>query len=344
MVSTMKRRGFVAIALLTALALPWPAQAQKYDKDNLPRLPGAELLVEGYLPERLLLTTESKTLLLQEDTISLTGVPSISVDGGVVASARRIPGDPSRDPRLIASTYSVKDNEWTEHPELEGVWGPVAISPDGSKLACVTRDRETYSLPPSRTRLQILDLKTGKVSVATRPSEHPGPGGISWSPDGRRIAFEMQTSGQPVSEIYAIDILDVETGGISQIGLGQSPSWSPSGDWIAYANYVKIDPPFCRQWVWNPYSHNGRCYSDTEHQFSLMSPIGTHNRVLMGFGSDVSDNAEPVWSPDSKTLLLTRVRDPDNGTFNIYTFDLVKHKLKKKFKNVGPVYGWVDAK
>jgi Tol biopolymer transport system component len=90
--------------------------------------------------------------------------------------------------------------------------------------------------------------------------------------------------------------------------------------------------------------YDGRYYSRGDHQFSLMSPIGTHIRILMGFSSGVGDDAEPVWSPDSKILLLTRVRDPDNGTFNIYMFDLVKYKLKKKFKNVGPVYGWVDAK
>jgi hypothetical protein len=34
----------------------------------------------------------------------------------------------------------------------------------------------------------------------------------------------------------------------------------------------------------------------------------------------------------------------DNDTFDVYTLDVVTHKAKKKFKNVAPVYGWVEAK
>ena len=74
-----------------------------------------------------------------------------------------------------------------------------------------------------------------------------------------------------------------------------------------------------------------------------MSPIGTHSRVLMGLSSGWGDDSGPVWSPDSKTLLLSRVRDPDNGTFDIYMLDTVTGKTTKKFKNVAPVYAWVDA-
>ncbi len=344
----MKSGSLTASVLLGVCVVLTQAKAQiTPGNGDVPRLPGAELLVRDYLQGRwvLLLTAEEKTLTLREDAISLNGNPSISADGSVVAFAHRIPGDLSRDPRLIASTYSVKDGKWTDHPELEDVWGSVAISPDGSKLACVTydrwaRNRGTSALPPPR--LQVLDLRTGKVTVATKPSESPGPGALSWSPDGRRIAFEMQVPAGPVSDLYAIDILNVETGTISQIALGQSPSWSPSGEWIAYAGYVQIERNEAQPG--NSQFYDGRYYSVGNHQFSLMGPNGTHRRVLMGFRSDVEDNAEPVWSPDSKELLLTRVRDPDQGTSDIYMFDSTTHRLTKKFRNTtARVYAWTDA-
>ncbi|MGA3068647.1 MAG: hypothetical protein ABSD43_00310 [Terracidiphilus sp.] len=228
MVLAMKKRNFATVALLTALALPWPAQAQKYDKDNLPRLPGAELLVKGYLPDRFLLTTEDKTLTLQEDEIGFDHFPNISADGSIVASAHRIPGDPSRAPWLIASTYSVKDGKWTDHPEFEGVWRSIAISPDGSKLACVTRERwQRAPLDPPRFLLRVLDLRTGKISVVTESSK--AMGSPTWSPDGRRIAFDMVSPSVWIgSNIWSIYVADLDTGKISPIGIGLSPSWSPS--------------------------------------------------------------------------------------------------------------------
>ncbi|MGA3068646.1 MAG: hypothetical protein ABSD43_00305 [Terracidiphilus sp.] len=75
-----------------------------------------------------------------------------------------------------------------------------------------------------------------------------------------------------------------------------------------------------------------------------MSPVGTHTHIRMGFRLGGAANLKPVWSPDSQTLLVNESRDMDNDTFDVYTLDVVTHKAKKKFKNVAPVYGWVEAK
>lgn len=337
----------IPVAVLVVIALPWAAWTQRSAPDTIPRLPGAELLVEGYLPERYLLTTEDRTITLQEDEIGLGAFPSISADGSIVASTHRVLGDRSRAPWLIASIYSVKDGKWTDHPEFENV-KEIAISPDSSKLACVTVDRQLHVLDLPHVRFRVLDIKTGKITVVEESSHFPM--GLSWSPDGRRIAFDMEPPDSgPISSIRAIYVANLETGKISQIGLGKSPSWSPSGEWIAFISYIAENRTDSRSPNYHAgrYSSNfyaGRYYAIDDRQISLMSPIGTHIRILMGFSSEVIPNLKPVWSPDSRSLLFNKSRDPDKQTFDIYTLDVVSGKAIKKFKNVGPVYGWVAAK
>lgn len=330
----------VPLSKLAFLVLPFLALAQKHDRDYLPRLPGAELLVEDYQPNRFVLTTEDRTVTLQSDEIGFSGTPSVSLDGSIIASARRVPGDPSRSPRSELSIYSVKEGKWTDYPEFEGVEGTVAISPDGSKLACATRDKQLRVLDLPHFRLRVLDLKTGKITLITESSNsYIGPG-LSWSPDGRRIAFDFEPPNHRLgSEIRAVYVADLETGKISQIGLGQSPSWSPSGEWIAYVGYIEG-----AERHQDSNSYGGRYFAINDFQISLMSRTGAQSRVLLRFHTEVVPNLKPVWSPDSRTLLVSESRDPDNGTFDIYMVDLASGKTTKRFTNVGPVYAWIDAK
>jgi dipeptidyl aminopeptidase/acylaminoacyl peptidase len=198
-------------------------------KDNLPRLPGAALLV-GYPPGDLEITTEDKTSKLQEGELELILTPSISADGRIVASARHIAETPTNRYRsipLVVSTYSMTDKKWTEYKDLQIRGGSVAISPDGSKVACSSMAGAPYGL-------HILDVKTGKVTVG--PETADGAGSMSWSPDGRRIAFDRDGIYRQ-GRAKGILVLDVEAGTVSRIAEGSHPSWSPSGEWIAFDGY-----------------------------------------------------------------------------------------------------------
>ncbi len=314
------RKWGVAAVMFIALNLPWVAASVEAKIDNLPRLPGAVLLL-GYPPFSLSVTTEDKTWKLQNDEQGDAIIsPSISADGSIVASAHRISGDPfTRAPRLMVSTYSMTNDKWTDRKDLEVLVGSVTISPDGSELACVTR-----KMPGAPSGLRILDLKTGKVIVGPEMPERAGSG-ISWSPDGHRIAFDKE-EGKAIRLLRAIYVLDVETGKVSKIADGMSPSWSPSGEWIAFVDV------------------SNQAHSQNEYRISLMRPDGTGSRVLTTFHSDVVPNLKPVWSPDSKTLLINESRNPDKDTWNIYLLDLITLKLTKKFENTPPIYAWVTAK
>jgi Tol biopolymer transport system component len=325
----------ILVVLLNATFAMWSQSSMKTGNYELPRIPGATLLGSAYPPYRLLLTAADGTLTLQEWTSEYLA-PSVSADGNIVASTRQIPGGSSRAFGRVVSTYSVKDSRWTDHPELKDV-DAIAIDPDGSKLACVTRDPQVRASDLPHFRFRVLDLKTEKTSLVMESSNMPlSP---SWSPDGRRLAFDMRPPDAPLSsEIRAIYIANLETGTISEIGLGMAPAWSPSGEWIAFVRYVPSSDPYQLTIF-----YHDRYYATTDYQISLMSTTGTHSRILMGFHSDVS-LSQPVWSPDSQALLVNKLRDPDKGTLDIYILNVVTGRVSKRFKNVGPVYAWISQK
>jgi dipeptidyl aminopeptidase/acylaminoacyl peptidase len=313
----MKRWGVVA-GMLVALSLPWSITSVEAKMDKVPRLPGATFLV-GYPPRDLLVTANDKTKKLQDDAQADALIsPSISADGSIVASAHRISGDPfTRSPTLVVSTYSMTDDKWTDHKELEVVVGSIAISPDGSRLACVTR-----RMPDAPSGLRILDLKSGKITAGPEMPERGGSG-ISWSPDGRRIVFDKEGKAPLVRALY---VFDITVGVVSTIANGMSPSWSPSGEWIAFINPAN------------------QAHSQPEYDVSLIHPDGTGSRVLTTFRSEVVPNLKPVWSPDSKTLLINESRNPDKDTWNIRLLDLATLQVTRKFENTPPVFAWVTAK
>jgi hypothetical protein len=63
--------------------------------------------------------------------------------------------------------------------------------------------------------------------------------------------------------------------------------------------------------------------------------LWTCNRIL---------KLPPVWSPDSKTLLINESRDEDKTTMDIHLLDLSTLGRTVAFKNVPPVFAWRDTR
>lgn len=330
----MDSAGLAIVVMFDFLCLSQFGWTQKYE---VPRLPGAELLERDYVPDRVLLATEETTTVLPVNLSE--AFLSISSDGSIVSAVRVASNDSSRNPGHILSTYSVKDGKLSDYLEIQGYmggfWGTSEISPDGSKIAYITRDART---DPSGSHLsfRVLDFGTRRASVVT--NIHREVSEISWSPDGRRIAFDTDVGSYPghsyPSEIRTINIVDLGTGAVSEIGVGGTPSWSPSGEWIAYVGYVRIEGADSQPW----YSYAGKYYATDSFELRIMSAVGTRSRLLTRLRT--SPNLKPIWSPDSKTLLLNKV-NADSGTCDIDLVDVVSGKRTTMFKDVGPVYAWI---
>jgi Tol biopolymer transport system component len=173
------------------------------------------------------------------------------------------------------------------------------------------------------------------VSIGSESTKSSGD--ISWSPDGRRIAFDREVErstddGKLIPPLRAIYVLDVATGTVSKIADGTSPSWSASGEWIAFYDYSPGRDNVKKGW-----------YAVNANRVSVVHPDGRGHRVLVTFKRDESLGVAPVWSPDPQSILLNRFHDYDKATMDIYLLNLGSLKLTKIFGNTVPIFAWAIA-
>jgi hypothetical protein len=114
------------------------------------------------------------------------------------------------------------------------------------------------------------------------------------SPDGRRVAFVRNDTGQSRIGILELDTLEVvELAPLEHVQQVYDPDWHPDGTKLAYA-------------AWRDGGYRDIYVYDLE--------TGVHQQIT----ADRAQDNSPEWSPDGRWLLFTSDR---SGVYNIHAYD-----------------------
>ena len=141
---------------------------------------------------------------------------------------------------------------------------------------------QIYTAEPNGTaEVQITTLRGGDTFQP------------AWSPDGRRLAFVVQTDGR--SDIYTIDVDGRGFTRLTDDGGSHLPSWSPDGTRFAYS----------------------RAAGDGTEDIWVMKADGT-SATQITHERDGAMALSPSWSPDGTHIVFVSNR---SGTPQIYEMD-----------------------
>lgn len=169
---------------------------------------------------------------------------------------------------------------------------PASASPKAS-FAAETRFNGRIALRGLRgdepLALLVVDGRDGTVERVTNDDVYPDEG-LSWSPDGRSIAFSRDVC-PPDPCAVVISVVDLTDGTVRNItpvtaGVSDSqPSWSPDGLRIAFtSNRAAAGDPF---------------------RIDVYT-IGVNGSELTRIPLDTTHAAQPAWSPDGRWIAFER--------------------------------------
>ncbi len=155
----------------------------------------------------------------------------------------------------------------------------------------------------NRLALYMVDVENGD---ATLVADQPDPGlnrcgSPEWSHDGKRIIFDAMALNQlPSTHLKVLELVDGKLA-LTDLGLGNCPTFSPTDDRIAFLNNSNAGGAELGVW--------------------LMQADGSERRALGDYG-------RPKWSPDSRQFFivgfdlirqvtLMDVRPEKSGPFNL---------------------------
>jgi Tol biopolymer transport system component len=194
-----------------------------------------------------------------------------------------------------------------------------ALSPQGDKVAFLS-DRDDYFdvFLMSASDGEIIKKLVSGQRTKNFEELHLLTPGITWSPDGKKIALAVKAG-----EHDAIMIVDVETKDVQEIAFDLdgifSVNWSPNGDMLTF---VGMKVPQSDIYIYN---------LKTKELQNLTNDLFTdHDPVF------ASDNKTIYFSSDRRNFVSPALLDPhfkiwqyDYGQLDIYSIDIITKEIKR---------------
>jgi dipeptidyl aminopeptidase/acylaminoacyl peptidase len=230
------------------------------------------------------------------------------------------------------------------------------ISPNGKQILYVRQFAEIMS-DRNLSNIWIINADgTNNRPVTTGNRSDSSP---RWSPDGTKIIYASDQDG--TAQIYLRWMDNGQTAKLTNLQFAAAGiNWSPDGKWISFTAFVPDKPtqvasippaPQGAKWA-DPakvidkliYRFNGPGYLQPgyHHVFVVPAEGGTPRQITHGnfqYGG-VFRASEAVWSPDSRSLLISVNRNPDYEAepldTNIFEFSVADGAMKQLTKRKGP--------
>jgi dipeptidyl aminopeptidase/acylaminoacyl peptidase len=218
-------------------------------------------------------------------------------------------------------------------------------SPDGTQIAFVGQSSQETNAAFS---VYLLDLATLTIERLTDPRQVIVRNGLTWSPDGKSIAFARTPLAAEDWQLYSVNTDDKR---LTHIADGiVLPRWSPDGRWIAGASNDSI----CLVLVsdkskrcFDPTAiNNARVSADQTTEampraVALNNPFWFFGSTRIGFtavakkghgiysmrldGTDIQEHLAPVplalcdlsWVQDTKQIIMARCAEQAHGLYSL---------------------------